>query len=208
MNGTQPVRPSSRYYFLALAFFVAGIALTIIFFIVDTHRIRNSMVSMDVPGTMDLDLQRLTPYTIFAEAGSRLPPARPSANPAELATLTPEAVRCEVHMLPAGESVPPAQSTSSASYSYGNRKGVAVLDFEVPHNGSYTIDCQGPSELAGQKVQALVGGGTGKAFTAVMGKSFLLLAGGIVIGTLIFIRVAMLRLDSRREIREQGLRPL
>lgn len=208
MNGTQPVRPSSSYYLLALAFFVAGIGLTIIFFIVDTHRIRNSMVSMDVPGTMDLDLQRLTPYTIFAEAGSRLPPARPSTNPGELATLTPEAVRCEVHMLPAGESVPPKPTTSTASYTYGNRKGVAVLDFEVPHNGSYSIDCQGPAELDGQKVQALVGGGTGKAFTAIMGKSFLLLTGGIVIGTLIFIRVAMLRLESRREIREQGLRPV
>jgi hypothetical protein len=202
MNGTQPVRPSSQYYLVALAFFVAGIALTIIFFVVDTHRIRNSMVSMDVPGTMDLDLQRLTPYTIFAEAGKRLPPERPLPNP------TPEAVRCEVHMLPAGESVPPKQSSYSASYTYGNRKGVAVLDFEVPHNGSYTIDCQGPAELDGQKVQALVGGGTGKAFTAIMGKSFLLLAGGIVIGTLIFIRIAMLRLESRREIREQGLRPV
>ena len=202
MNGTQPVRPSSRYYFIALGFLLAGIGLTYLFFVLDTHRIHNSMVSMDVPGSTDLDLQRLTPYTIFAEAGSRLPPERPSAAP------TPEAVRCEVHMLPAGESVAPKETTSSASYTYGDRKGVAILDFEVPHNGSYTIACQGPAELAGQKVQALVGGGTGKAFTAVMGKSFLLLTGGIVIGTLIFIRVAMLRLESRREIREQGLRPI
>jgi hypothetical protein len=34
------------------------------------------------------------------------------------------------------------------------------------------------------------------------------LTGGIVIGTLIFVRVAMLRLQSRREIRERGLKPV
>ncbi len=200
MNGTERVQPSSKYYLLALLFFALGIGFTIYFLVVDVQRIRESMVRMDVPGQMDLELKHHETYTIFAEY-----PGLRSVSVQQAQGLL---VSCQVHMIPTGEEVGTKESTGSSTYTYGNRKGISVLELEVPKDGSYTVACQGPAQISGQNVQVAIGGGASKALTAVMGRSFLVLAGGIVIGTLIIVRVTMLRLQSRREIRERGLKPV
>lgn len=202
MNGTERVRPSSWYYLLAAAFFVGGIGLMFFFLLTDIHRIRESMVRMDVPGELDLDLKRNEIYTVFVEH-----PVWSNANAASSRAAL-SGVSCDVHMLPSGETIVGKKTLGSTSYSYGSLRGVSLLEFDVSHDGTYTVACQGPSEIAGEKIQVAIGGGASKAITAMGGKSFLVLIGGIVIGTLIFVRVAMLRLQSRREIREQGLKPI
>jgi hypothetical protein len=203
MNGTEQVRPSSWYYLLALLFYAGGIGMMAYFLVVDVHRIRDAMVRMDVPGEMDLDLKHRETYTVFMEHAAAF-----STAGASKVDVQHPVVSCEVHLLPTGEKIEGKQAASTSTYSYGGRKGISVLEFEVPHDGSYTVKCEGPTDIAGQKVQVAIGGGASKALTAVMGRSFLVLVGGIVVGTLIFIRVAMLRLQSRKEIREQGLRPV
>jgi hypothetical protein len=203
MNGTEQVQPSSKYYLLALLFFAVGIALTIYFLTVDVRRIRESMVRMDLPGQMDLELRQHVNYAIFAEyPGLQTAPHVPVEQAHGLL------VNCQVHTLTQGNTVTTKDTTGKFTYTYGNRKGISVMEFEVPHDGSGTVECQGPAEISGQKVQVAVGGGVSNALTAVTGRSFLVLTGGIVIGTLIFVRVAMLRLQSRRNIQEQGLKPV
>ena len=195
MDGTEQVKPSSWYYLLAVLFFAGGIGMMFYFTVVDVHHIRDAMVRMDVPGEMDLDLKHRETYTVFVE------------HPASTATQN-WTVNCEVHMLPAGEKIEGEPMTSASTYTYGNLQGVSILEFKVPHDASFTVKCDQPAELSGQKVQVAIGGGASKALTAVVGRSFLVLVGGIVIGILILVRVAMLRLQSRREIREQGLKPV
>jgi hypothetical protein len=203
MDGTARIQPSSRYYFLAFLFFAAGIALTIYFFVFDIQHIHDSMERMDVPGQMDLELKHRETYTVFAEY-----PGLQSSAPVPVQQARGMLLNCQVHALPSGESVAAMDTTGRAAYTYGSRKGISVLDFQVPKDGPYTVGCQGPSEISGQKIQVAIGGGASKALSAVMGRSFLVLIGGIVIGALIFIRVAMLRLASRKDIRERGLRPV
>jgi hypothetical protein len=202
MDGTEQVRPSSRYYFLAFFFFAAGIAATIYFLVVDIHHIRDAMLRMDLPGEMDLELKHRETYTVFAEYPGLQTAALSREESRNLL------VDCEVHLLPTGEKVAAKDKIGTSSYTYGNRKGVSVLEFMVPHDGTYAVSCQGPAEVSGQKVQVAIGGGASQALTAVSGRIFLVLTGSIVIGTLIFVRVAMLRLQSRRDIRERGLRPV
>jgi hypothetical protein len=198
MDGSERIRPSSWYYLLAFLFFVGGIGMMIYFLVAGVHRIRDSMVRMDIPGQMDLELKQSETYTVFAEhaVGSVTP------------DMTPRSVHCEVHMLPSGETIKAKPLTGSSSYSVGSRRAVSILEFEVPHDGTYMVACQGPAKIFGQSVQAAVGGGASKAITAVVGKSFLVLMAGLVTGVLIFLRVGKLRLESRREIREQGLKPV
>jgi hypothetical protein len=200
--GTEQVRPSSWYYLLAVLFFAAGIAFTAYFFFVDIRTIRASMERMDLPGHMDLELNHRETYTVFAEYPNL------QSGPVSAHQARGLLVNCQVHALPYGEPVSAKDTTGASTYSYGTRKGVSLLEFQVPKDGTYSLECQGPSEISGQQVQVAIGGGASKALSAVIGRSFLVLTGGIVIGALIFMRVAMLRLASRKEIRERGLRPI
>ena len=172
MNGTERVRPSSKYYLLSLLFFAAGIGLTIYFLVVDVHHIRESMVRMDVPGQMDLELKRHVAYAIFAEY-----PGLQSATPVSVEQARGLLVNCQVHALPTGDTVGTKDTTGTSTYTYGNRKGVSALELEVPHDGTYSVKCEGPSEISGQKVQVAIGGGATQALAAVKGRSFLVLTG-------------------------------
>jgi hypothetical protein len=201
MNDAEQVQPSSRYYLLAIFFVAVGVGLMIYFLVSDIHRIRESMIRMEVPGQMDLELKQHVNYAIFVEYAT---------GPSQGAVSTQASqggVTCGVHLVPSGETIASKQTTSS-SYTYGTRRGVSIMEFDVPHDGTYTVGCQGPSEYLDQKVQVAIGGGASKAIPAVMAKSILCLMGGIVVGVLIFVRVAMLRLESRRDIRERGLQPV
>jgi hypothetical protein len=200
MNGEERVQPSSKYYLLAVFFLLAGVGLMTYFLVSDLHRIRESMIRMDVPGQMDLELKQHVSYAIFVEYA-----VLPSGN--SRAVISEGQVVCGVHLLPSGETIQPKKASSS-SYTYGARRGVSIMEFEVPHDGTCMVGCTGPAEYLGQKVQVAIGGGASKAIPIVIGKSLLCLIGGIVVAALIFVRVAMLRLESRRDIRERGLRPV
>jgi hypothetical protein len=202
MEEKEQVRPSSGYYLLAFLFCACGIALMIYFLVADIHRIRDSMVRMDIPGQMDLELKRHETYTVFVEHWS--PPVFGGMTP----DFTPRQVSCEVHMLPSGEKIETKANRRTWTYSAGDHKGASVLEFEVPHDGTYMMGCNGPSKLYQKSVQVAVGGGASKAISTVVAKSFVVLAVGLVGGMLVTVRVTKLRLESRREIRERGRKPV
>jgi hypothetical protein len=201
MAETERVQPSSKYYLLAIFFLAAGIGLMIYFLVSDIHRIQESMIRMDVPGQMDLELKQHVSYAVFVEHA--IWPSQGAVSTRASAGR----VACSVHLLPSGETITSRQTTTY-TYTYGTRRGFSLMEFDVPRDGTYMIGCQGPSQYLGQKVQVAIGGGASKAIPAMMGKSLLCLMGGIVVGALIFVRVAMLRLESRRDIRERGLHPV
>jgi hypothetical protein len=202
MNGSERVQPSSKYYLLAVFFLATGIGLMVYILVSDFHRIRESMIRMDTPGQMDLELKQHIEYAVFVEYSTW------PGSGAVSSQSTQGRVVCSVHMLPTGLQIEAKHTTASSTYTYGARRGVSIMEFEVPHDGTYMVACQGPSEYFGQKVQVAIGGGASKAIPVVIGKSILSLMGGIVVSALIFVRVAMLRLESRRDIRERGLRPV
>jgi hypothetical protein len=202
MNGTEKVRPSSGYYFLAAAFLLGGIALMILSLVSGIYRIRRATVRGEVPGQMDLELKQNETYGVFVEESNLAASGGISLRQAS------RTVQCQVNMLPSGQPILANRQASTSSYTYGTRTGVTILEFEVPKDGTYMIACQGPSQYAGQKVEFAVGGGVSKAISGVIKRSAFALIGGVVVGLLIFVRVAMLRLESRREIRERGMKPV
>ena len=202
MDGTERIRPSSWYYLLALAFFLGGLATAIFVLITDLRRVRDSMVRCEIPGHMDLELKAKEIYTVFAEdVGSSAGGALSRANSSRY-------VNCEVHMLPSGELIPAKRSIYSSSYTYGTRTGVSILEFNVPRDGTYMLGCVDNRGKSAPKLEAAIGGNASKAISGVFVKALFVLGVSIVAGTLTSMRVAMLRLQSRREIREQGLQPV
>lgn len=199
MNETERVRPSSWYYLLAVAFFAGGLGMMIFLFAAGMRRVRDGMARGEIPGQMDLELKQKETYTIFLERASL---TNRSTIPLE------GGVSCEVSALPNGEAVPSRRPATATSYVYGTRAGVSIFEFSVPHDGVYTVACTAGGKVPEMKLEVAVGGGVTKAISAVVARGFFVLGGGIVVGLLVFVRVTMLRLESRREIREQGLKPV
>lgn len=202
MNDTERVRPSSGYYFLAAAFALGGIALMIVSFISGVYRIRQATVRSDIPGQMDLELKQGETYTVFVEQPNLATTANFSVS------VAPRSVKCQVNAVPSGEPVLAQPQTGSSTYTYGTRRGMSVMEFVVPKDGTYMVACQGPSTISGEKVEFVLGAGVSKAIWQIAKRSLFVLFGGFVIGLLIVLRIVQLRMESRSEIRERGLKPV
>jgi hypothetical protein len=202
MDGTERIRPSEWYYLIAAAFLVGGVGLAILLFASGMRRVRDGMVREDVPGQMDLELKHNETYTVFLERAFWADPA-PAPKGGSRGR-----VNCQVNALPNGESIPAKRSAGTTSYFYGTRAGASLLEFSVPRDGTYLVSCTDSRATPTPKLEVAVCGGAGKAISTVVARSFFVFIAGIVTGLLIFVRVTGLRLASRREIREQGLKPV
>jgi hypothetical protein len=200
MDGTERIRPSAWYYLLAVGCFVGALGITILLFAAGMRRVRDAMVREDIPGQMDLELKRDETYTVFLEQTAGANPGS-SAGPAFLVP------HCEVNALSNGEKIS-ARRPAAAGYLYRVRAGVPMMEFSVPHDGTYMIACTDDRTNKVPKMEVAVGGGAAKAISTVVARSFFVMAGGIVVGLLIIVRVTALRLASRKEIRERGLKPV
>jgi hypothetical protein len=166
MNGTERVQPSSWYYLLAVAIFVGGLGLMLLLLGTGMHRVKDSMVRGEIPGQMDLDLKRLQPYTIFVEE------ATGTKGGAFSLGSSMRDVNCEVHAEPSEENIPTKWNVLSSSYTYGLRSGVSMMEFEVPRDGTYRIDCRDNRKAQEPKLEIAVGGNATKAISAVYERFF------------------------------------
>lgn len=202
MNQTQAIRPSLWWAALAIPFFLAGVGLMIFILITDLQRVGASMAYADVPGQMDLDLKQNLSYTIFLEQMSGGSSDRSSMRDLR------SAVHCELHALPYGDAISLSVPAGSTTYNYGARSGASFLEFSVPCDGTYMLGCQENRRKPGPKLRVAVGAGAAAAISSAIMKSIVCLFGGSVVALLIFVRVLMLRDQSKRAIRALGLKPV
>lgn len=196
----ERVLPDAWYYLLALAPLAIAIGLALYFLHTGVPQIRANMARMDVPGELNLDLSNREIYTIFVEHATSVGSKNTDVQPLSQ-------VQCDVHNA-IGEATQTNARLGTSKYTYGINVGVSIFDFEVTKNGTYTVSCQGPSQISGEKIQAAVGGDSAKALAAVTSRSAVSVIGGLVIGSLILLRVMMLRSESRRDIQDRGLQPV
>jgi hypothetical protein len=82
------------------------------------------------------------------------------------------------------------------------------MEFDAPHDGMYMLACRTSGDISAFKMEAAIGGGTSKGIRILVVRSLLAFIAGVVAAALIFAKVTMLRLKSRNEIRERGLKPV
>jgi hypothetical protein len=202
MNGTEPIRPSLWYAALAIPILLAAFMVMALLVVRDFGHVRNSMAYTDVPGAMNVDLKRNLHYTIFLEQ------IEDSTFAAASSTPNAANVFCDLHHLQYGTEIALHKPVGSATFNYGNSSGIAILEFDVPRDGTYLLDCQDLRGHPGPKLRIAVGAGAAAAVGwAILKAVIVLLAGGMV-ALLIFVRVLMLRDQSKREIRTRGLKPV
>jgi hypothetical protein len=195
MDGTERIEPPTTYYAFAALILAIGFGAMIYSFVSGINRIRENLVRMDVPGEMDMELKHET-YTVFLEY-----------NAAAASTQNAQ-VNCEVHVLPSGQVIDTRQNALKQTYTYPGRAGFSFLEFDAPHDATYNLACKTTGDATSLKPVVAVGGGTSKGLKTMYLRSFVMMTVATVIALLIFIRVYMLRANSRTEIRERGLRPV
>jgi hypothetical protein len=201
MNQTQAIRPSLWWLVLSIPFFLAGFVLALFFMVVEIQRVGASLAYAGVPGQMDVDLKKNLSYTVFLEQT-----LGGSSNPSPLIAVKSN-VRCELHELPYGEQIPMSPPSGSTNYNYGDRAGIDFLNFTVPRDGTYLLACQDNRGKPGPPLRIAVGSGAAEAIATAAEKALVSFCGGGIVALLIFVRVLMLRDQSKREIRALGLRP-
>ncbi len=202
MTETQAIRPSLWWAALSIPFLLAGVGLAVFFLVMQIQRVGASMAYMNVPGEMDVGLKKNLSYTVFLEQTSG-----GGSDPGPIVALKSK-VRCELHALPYGNTIPMSAPSGSATYNYGTRSGISVLDFTVPRDGTYVLGCQDYRGKAGPPLRIAVGAGAAEAITAAVEEALVSFFAGGLVALLIFVRVLMLRDQSKRAIRSQGLKPV
>ena len=202
MTQTQAIRPSLWWMAMAIPFCLVGVGLAVFFLVTEIQRVGASMAYADVPGEMDVNLKRNLSYTVFLEQMSG-----GSSNPAPMFALK-SSVRCELRSLPDGELIPMSAPSGSTTYNYGARSGISLLNFTVDRDGTYLLGCQDYRGKPGPRLRIAVGAGAAEAITTAVEKSLVAFFGGGIVALLIFVRVLMLRDQSKRAIRAESMRPI
>jgi hypothetical protein len=198
-QATERIRPSIWYAAIAAPFLLAGVLCSGFLFYQGIKGIADLMARSTIPQPLQAELHKDLKYTIFLELLSD-PTHRVS--PQSQAT-----VDCQVSSMPWGAPVTVVQPHVRFTYSLPGMSGRSIYEFVPPTDGVYLISC---NNLQGWKgaATAAVGTGTTEVFGSVVLRSLLTGGIGVVIALLIFVRVLMLRDQSKREIRSRGLKPI
>jgi hypothetical protein len=195
---TEQVRPSLWYAAIAAPFLLAGLLWSGFLFYRGIVGIANAMVRTEIPNPVEAALHKNLKYTVFLELVSDS-----ASNPSPQLQAS---VDCQVSSLPWGTPVTLTPPTVHFTYALPSVSGRSVYEFVPPNDGTYLVGC---SNLRGWKgpARTAVGTGAAEALGRLIVRCLLTGGFGVVIALLIFIRVIMLRDQSRREIRSRGLRP-
>jgi hypothetical protein len=202
MTQTQAIRPSLWWAALAIPFSLAGLVLAVFFMVTAIQRVGSSMAYANVPGEMDVDLKHDLFYTVFLEQTLS---GNSAATP--ISALR-SSVRCELHTLPDGDAIPMSAPAGSTNYYFGDRSGFSFLNFTVPRDGTYLLGCRLYRVKPGPPLRIAVGSGAAEAITTAVETALTSFFGGGLVALLIFVRVLMLRDQSKRAIRAQGMKPV
>jgi hypothetical protein len=202
MTQTQGIRPSLWWAALAIPSCLAGAALAIFFMVTEMQQADSSVIYASVPGGKEVDLKTDLSYTVLLEQMSG-----GSSDPTPIVALKSR-VRCELHALPNGDDIPMSALSGSATYSFGDRSGISFLKFTVPRDGTYLLACQDHRGRPGPPLRVAIASGVVADTTAALEKALVSFFGGGIVALLIFVRVLMLRDQSKREIRALGMKPV
>jgi hypothetical protein len=197
-QAAEHIRPSIWYAAIAAPFLLAGVLCSGFLFYKGIKSIADSMARTTIPEPLQAELHKNLKYTIFLELIS---------DPAHPVTAQSQAtMECQVSTMPWGAPVTVTRPRVHFTYSLPSMSGRSIYEFVAPTEGVYLIGC---SNLQGWRgtARAAVGTGTTEIFGSVILRCLLTGGIGVLIALLIFVRVIMLRDQSKRDIRSRGLKP-
>ncbi|MGW5141891.1 hypothetical protein ACWEPH_22755 [Nocardia beijingensis] len=181
---SRQVTPSGRWFALGGALIglgiIGGIVLGAFGFLQTSGRI-DDFQRVKVPGSGVVNLAESGGHTVYLEysgASSRAPSGTVS-----LRVLDPDGQHAELRKYDA-----------TITYSFGRHEGRAGFSFEATKPGAYRVTTAGSSE-----VTVAIGQGLGSSFVGTLLGALALGFGGVVLGVLVIVVVAVKRSANRRK---------
>jgi hypothetical protein len=191
MNG-QEIRPSRWLYGLAALVFVSGWGLFAVFLWRNLSGIGEDFQRVIVPGKSDITLAKPGKYTVFHEYRSVIG-TRVFSGERYVSGL-----ECRLASKATGVEVPLSRSLASATYNFGGRSGVSMLDFRIDTPGVYEFWAGYEGTGEGPQVVLAVGQGFGlRIVTTVLG-SLAIVFGCIGLAVLIAVYTAVKRHNAQK----------
>jgi hypothetical protein len=188
--GSPVITPSGRWFALGGALIalgvIGGIALGAFGFLQTSGRI-DDFQRVGVPGSGVVNLAESGGYTVYFEYTGAS--SEGASGTVDLRVLDPH-----------GKHVELRKYDASITYSFGSHEGRAGFSFEAAEPGGYRVTTAGSSE-----VTVAIGQGLGSSFVGTLLGALALGFGGVVLGVLVIVVVAVKRSASKRNAAVGGL---
>ena len=152
-----------------------------------------------VPGEGELTLSEAGKYTVYYEHQSVV-----DDKPHSSAGGNPSLLQYVVTNKTTGAEVALTTPSSSETYSFGPRSGVALMVFTVGEPGTYELSGQYPEGQDGPELVLAVGRGVLKRLAVVIVTVVAVVIGSLLVGVGIIVVTAILRARARRLSMQAG----
>jgi hypothetical protein len=194
--GTQRIRPSRWYAALAIPVLLAGFFLMGLVLWRSMDQIAKNMARQVLPDPLQAQLHKGRTYTIFLEQSTTTPVSSSFG------------YHCEVRTVPNGAVLKLKMPAARTWYVAGRSRGVAMFEFDAPRDSNYLIVCEVWDLPSVSKAAIAVGTGVKEGISSAILLCYFIGAASVLIALGIFVRVLMLRDQSKRDIRSRGLKPV
>ena len=193
----QNIKPSRWYYGLAIAVFIIGESLLAVFLFNRLTGLTEALTQIAVPVKSEIVFPEIGKYTVFYEyqsvVGDRL-------------YFTGErfsGVHCTLTSKKTGYRIPLSRPLARSTYSFGGRKGVSVLQFNINQPGTYEFSASYPEGHEGPEVVLAMGRGFMKKLMGTIFGGLALFFGSGAIAGAITVVTLLKRQKAKKQLENQ-----
>ena len=193
----QNIRPGRWYYGLAIAVFIIGESFLAVFLLNSLSGLTGALTQIVVPVESEIIFQETGKYTIFYEYQSVVD------NKLYFTGERFSGLHCTLKSKETGYRIPFSRPLTRSTYSFGSRKGVSVLQFNINQPGTYEFSASYPKGHEGPEVVLAMGRGfMKKLMGAIFGGLALFFGSGAIAGAITVVTL-LKRQKAKRQLENQ-----
>jgi hypothetical protein len=190
----QDIKPSRWYYGLAIVVFIIGESLFILFLLNSLRGLTDGLTQVVVPVKSEIMLPETGKYTIFYEYQSVL---------GDRLYFTGESLsglHCTLTSKVTGYRIALSRPLARSTYSFGGRKGVSVLEFNIDQPGTYEFSASYPKGQEGPEVVLAMGRGFMRKLIGTIFGGLAIFFGSGAIAIAIIVATLLKRQKARKQL--------
>jgi hypothetical protein len=193
----QNIKPSRWYYGLAIAVFIIGESLLTVFLFNNLSGLTEALTQIVVPVKSEIMFPEMGKYTIFYEYQSVVD------NRLYFTGERFSGLHCTLKSKETGYRIALSRPLTRSTYSFGGRKGVSVLQFNINQPGTYEFSASYPKGHKGPEVVLAMGRGFMKKLMGIIFGGLALFFGSGAIAVAITVVTLLKREKAKKQLENQ-----